>query len=172
MLKFIGVLCILAGAVGYGRDYNRNLRASYRRLILWKEYLLKMESEMVYLRKPLPELLLALSMSAEMPFSDFFKAVYEKLIRYECDSPAAIWRETAADRTKEFGWSKEEELLFWDCGRVLEQGEDGMLTKEAELLGTQIEYHIKTAQKELKDRLKVSMYLCTTAGIFLILLLI
>lgn len=54
MMKFVGGLCILIGMIGYGKDYNRNIRVSYRRLILWKEYLLKMESEMVHLRKPLP----------------------------------------------------------------------------------------------------------------------
>lgn len=172
MMKFVGVLCILIGTIGYGRDYNRNIRASYRRLILWKEYLLKMESEMVHLRKPLPEILLALSVSAERPFGVFFEAVYEKLIRYECASPHVIWRETAADMTKEFGWNKEEEILFHDCGSVLEQGEEGMLVKETEVLVSQIEFYIERAQRGLKDKLKVSMYLCTTAGIFLILLLI
>lgn len=172
MMKFIGILCILIGAIGYGRDYNRNIRTSYRRLILWKEYLLKIESEMIHLRKPLPELLRALSMSAEYPFGAFFEKVYARLIQYECDSPAVIWRETAVGMAKEFGWNQEEEILFLDCGRVLEQEEDGILTKEAELLGAQIEYHIEHAQKELKDKLKVSMYLCTTAGLFLVLLLI
>lgn len=172
MMKFIGGLCILIGMIGYGKDYNRNIRVSYRRLILWKEYLLKMESEMVHLRKPLPEILLALSVSAERPFGTFFEIVYEKLIRYECTSPHVIWRETAADMAKEFGWNHEEKILFLECGIVLEQGEEGMLVKETEVLVSQIEFHIERAQKELTDKLKVSMYLCTTAGIFLVLLLI
>lgn len=171
-MKLAGVVCILIGAVGYGRDYNLHIRGHYRRLILWKEYLLKMESEMLHLRKPLPDILFMLGKSAEKPFDAFFKAIYDKLILYECASPHAIWRETIREFRGEFGFDREEELLFLDCGRITEQREDGMLVKETELFAAQIEFHIERAQKELKDKLKVSMYLCTTAGIFLILLLI
>ena len=47
-----------------------------------------------------------------------------------------------------------------------------MFEKEAELLIERINILIQREQTEMRERIKVSMYLCATAGIFLVLILV
>ena len=48
----------------------------------------------------------------------------------------------------------------------------GIFEKEAELLIERINILIQREQTEMRERIKVSMYLCATAGIFLVLILV
>lgn len=59
-----------------------------------------------------------------------------------------------------------------ECGRLLEQGSGGLFEKEAEILIERINILIQREQTEMRERIKVSMYLCATAGIFLVLILV
>lgn len=169
-MKLLGVLLILLGALGIGRQNNVSIRAHYRQLVQWKECLLRLEQG-IQLKHPLLEVLYQMKQEEE-PFGSFFAALLAKLNTYEQSSPMDVWKQVVKERAESFPWTTEEMQLLYDCGRVIETGSRDMAAKEVTLIVGQIEYHIRKEQEELANRLKVNMYLCTTAGIFLILLLI
>lgn len=172
MLKILGMLFILAGTAGLGREYNRYVRQNYQRLVLWREYLIRISSEMLKMRRPLPEIIAGLAKHAKDPFFPFFTRIMEELQKYEWQSMHEIWKLSAEEYQKELGFKGEVMRLFIDCGKILEQENETILANEAELFISQIEFYIQKEQKELADKLKISMYLCMTAGIFLVVLLI
>ena len=169
-MKLVGVLLILFGAVGVGRQNNANIRAHYRQLIHWKECILRLEQG-ISLKHPLPELLRQMKQEAE-PFGSFFAQLVIEMEKYEYESPFDIWTMVTNERVKSFHFTIEEQQLFYNCGRILEMGSRDMAAKEVGLLAGQIDFYIKKEQEELANKLKVNMYLSASAGIFLILLLI
>lgn len=172
MVRLFGVILILAGAGGYGWDYSRRLRRHYQQLLLWKEYIWMIEHEMCCRRRPLPEILMILKERAEAPFEDFFRDMEQELQKCERSSPRRIWQELTVKHRKEFGWSPEEERIFADCGNLVGQTYRDTVPEAAAQLTEQIDFCIGREQKELAGKRKAGMYLCATAGIFLVLLLI
>ena len=98
--------------------------------------------------------------------------VHKELMQYENSSPKSCWKEAWKSWKKREIFTKEEGQLFLECGRLLEQGSGGIFEKEAELLIERINILIQREQTEMRERIKVSMYLCATAGIFLVLILV
>ena len=92
--------------------------------------------------------------------------------QYENSSPKSCWKEAWKVWENREIFTKEEGQLFLESGRLLEQGSGGMFEKEAELLIERINILIQREQTEMRERIKVSMYLCATAGIFLVLILV
>ena len=124
------------------------------------------------LKKPLPDIIAELGHHAPEVFQSFFMQVHKELMQYEnCSPKAAGRRHGSHGRTGKY-LQKRKDSCFLECGRLLEQGSGGMFEKEAELLIERINILIQREQTEMRERIKVSMYLCATAGIFLVLILV
>ncbi len=67
---------------------------------------------------------------------------------------------------------KRKDSCFWSAEGFWNREAEEYLKKEAELLIERINILIQREQTEMRDRIKVSMYLCATAGIFLVLILV
>lgn len=172
MVRLFGVILILSGAVGFGWDYSRRLRRHYEQLLLWKEYIWMIEHEMCYRRRPLPEIVSILRERAEPPFEAFFEEMEQELRKYERSSPRRIWQELTGKYRKEFGWNPEEERIFADCGNLVGQTYRDTVPEAAAQLMEQIDFCIDREQQGLAGKRRVGLYLCATAGVFLVLLLI
>ena len=154
MVRLIGAVLILFGTVGIGYDRMQQIKRHYKGLLDWRECMLKIQGDMQSLKKPLPDIIAELGHHAPETFQSFFMHLHKELMQYENSSP------------------KEEGQLFLECGRLLEQGSGGLFEKEAEILIERINILIQREQTEMRERIKVSMYLCATAGIFLVLILV
>lgn len=172
MVRLFGVILILGGAVGCGWDYSRRLRRHYELLLLWKEYIWTIEHEMCGGRRPLPDIVSILRERSEPPFEAFFSDMEQELQKCERSSPRRIWQELAVKYRREFGFSQEEERIFEDCGNLVGQNCRDTVPQAAAQLMEQIDFCIGREQRELAGKRKVGMYLCATAGVFLVLLLI
>lgn len=172
MVRLIGVVLILFGAVGIGYDRIREIKRHYEGLLDWRECMLKIQGDMQSLKKPLPDIIAELGRYAPEAFRPFYKNVYKELMQYENSSPKSCWKEAWKSWENRKIFMKEEGQLFLECGRLLEQGSGGLFEKEAEILIGRINLLIQREQEEMRERIKVSMYLCATAGIFLVLILV
>ena len=172
MVRLIGAVLILFGTVGIGYDRMRQIKRHYEGLLDWRECMLKIQGDMQSLKKPLPDIIAELGHHAPEVFQPFFMQVHKELMQYENSSPKSCWKEAWKVWENREIFTKEEGQLFLESGRLLEQGSGGMFEKEAELLIERINILIQGEQTEMRERIKVSMYLCATAGIFLVLILV
>lgn len=172
MVRLIGIVLILSGTVGIGYDRIYQMKRHFRFLLDWREYMSKIQGDIEKQRKPLLDIFTELRENAPGVFPAFSALVLKKLMQYENSSPYSCWCQAGGEWENRKMLKKEEGQLFLECGRLLEQGSDGLFEKEAEWLLERLNLLIQREQAELKNRIKVSMYLCATAGIFLVLILV
>lgn len=172
MVRLIGVVLILLGTVGIGYDRMQQIKRHYKGLLDWRECMLKIQGDMQSLKKPLLDIIAELGHHAPEGFQSFFMQVHKELMQYENSSPKSCWKEAWKSWENREIFTKDEGQLFLECGRLLEQGSGGLFEKEAEILIERINILIQREQTEMRERIKVSMYLCATAGIFLVLILV
>ena len=157
MVRLIGAVLILFGTVGIGYDRMRQIKRHYEGFLDWRECMLKIQGDMQSLKKPLPDIVAELGHHAPEVFQSFFMQVHKELMQYENCSPKSCWKEAWKSWENREIFTKEEVQLFFECGRLLEQGSGGMFEKEAELLIERINILIQREQTEMRERKKVSM---------------
>ncbi|MBR1390009.1 MAG: stage III sporulation protein AB [Lachnospiraceae bacterium] len=172
MLKTFGAVLILLATAGFICCMIRQLREHDRQLLLWKEYLWKLQNGMEGWNSLLTELFEELSHTAEAPFAEFFEEMAENLKKYERSDIDRLWCEIAKNYQKQFMWRRDEWEIFLDSGKLLSLHDKEMILKEGKLLSDRMSFFIQKAQKETREREKVSIYLSLSAGIMLILLLV
>ena len=77
MLKWIGVLMVLAGSSGLGLYYSVRLRSRERTLLLGQQYFQLLRGTISYGVQPLPEALLEVAQRSHSPWKEFFQTLTE-----------------------------------------------------------------------------------------------
>ncbi len=172
MLKVMGAVLILIGAIGAAGSINRRMRQHYKQLIRLKELLILTGNELKYLKAPLPLALKKISLRLEEPFKSTYRRISEELSSYEEASPYKVWQGILRDKRAEYLLSEEEFQIFLDAGTVIEQGNGYMQGEEVKLFTEQVNFRIVHAREELETKQRLCRYLCGAGGLFLILILV
>lgn len=172
MLKIVGAIFVIAGALGIGNSISRRFKQHYHQLIASKELLLLLGNEMRYLKMPLPQALKRIAGQCEAPFDNVLIQVADELLQYLEASPGKVWKRVLQQNRTSYLLSGEEFQILLEAGNILEQSNGYMQEEEVRLFTEQIQFKLVHAEEELKTKQRISRYLCGAGGLFLILILI
>lgn len=172
MVKILGAVLVMAGAIGFSMCMCRERR---ERLFLLREvrymYIL-MQSEILYSTLPVPYLFEELSDKLKKPLADLLKAVSRRMESSAGEMFSDIWRTEADLCFLKLPLKKEQKesiLRFSECmGMIDKEGQVKALQQRIE----ELDGWITGQEKETKEKNKVIMSLGIGAGFLLIIVLI
>lgn len=171
MLKLVGSIWIITISILYAWKVRRELKEHVEQLVGMKEMFLMLWGEISYTRTPLKEAFLQIASQNKEPFSSFLELAAEKMEENE-ECMGTFWHHLVEQEADKFLFHEEERALLQRAGENFGYLDGKMQLKNLELYMEQVEVLIQTAQKELKDKQKVSGVLSLMCGLFLIILLI
>lgn len=172
MFKLAGILCILAGCVGWGAGKigeEKNRIWHLKELI---RIIKRIQDEICYGKHTMPEICLTLSECCDMPYQAYFKQVYEQMGQERGICLDQIWEEQAAQWLKGIPLSEEEKSILKDLPRNLGVQEE---KRQAESIGQSVDYLVRRCRQaedgyDNKSRMILSVSILT--GVFLTILLL
>ncbi|MEY8234210.1 stage III sporulation protein AB [Lachnospiraceae bacterium 66-29] len=171
MLKLAGSILVITVSVLYGWQVRRELQEHVEQLVAMKEMFLMLWGEISYTRTPLKEAFLQIASQGKEPFSSFLLKAAEELEENE-SSMGCFWNRLVEQESNKFLFNEEERGLLQRAGENFGYLDGQMQLKNLELYMEQAEVLIRKAQKELKDKQKVSSVLSLMCGLFLVILLL
>ena len=171
MLKLAGSILVITVSVLYGWQVRRELQEHVEQLVAMKEMFLMLWGEISYTRTPLKEAFLQIAAQGKEPFSSFLLKAAEELEENE-SSMGCFWNRLVEQESNKFLFNEEERGLLQRAGENFGYLDGQMQLKNLELYMEQAEVLIRKAQKELKDKQKVSSVLSLMCGLFLVILLL
>ena len=171
MLKLAGSILVITVSVLYGWQVRRELQEHVEQLVAMKEMFLMLWGEISYTRTPLKEAFLQIASQGKEPFSSFLLKAAEELEENE-SSMGCFWNRLVEQWSNKFLFNEEERGLLQRAGENFGYLDGQMQLKNLELYMEQAEVLIRKAQKELKDKQKVSSVLSLMCGLFLVILLL
>ena len=171
MLKLAGSILVITVSVLYGWQVRRELQEHVEQLVAMKEMFLMLWGEISYTRTPLKEAFLQIASQGKEPFSSFLLKAAEELEENE-SSMGCFWNRLVEQESNKFLFKEEERGLLQRAGENFGYLDGQMQLKNLELYMEQAEVLIRKAQKELKDKQKVSSVLSLMCGLFLVILLL
>jgi len=171
MLKLAGSILVITVSVLYGWQVRRELQEHVEQLVAMKEMFLMLWGEISYTRTPLKEAFLQIASQGKEPFSSFLLKAAEELEENE-SSMGCFWNRLVEKESNKFLFNEEERGLLQRAGENFGYLDGQMQLKNLELYMEQAEVLIRKAQKELKDKQKVSSVLSLMCGLFLVILLL
>ena len=155
----------------YCWQVRRELQEHVEQLVAMKEMFLMLWGEISYTRTPLKEAFLQIASQGKEPFSSFLLKAAEELEENE-SSMGCFWNRLVEQESNKFLFNEEERGLLQRAGENFGYLDGQMQLKNLELYMEQAEVLIRKAQKELKDKQKVSSVLSLMCGLFLVILLL
>lgn len=171
MLKLAGSILVITVSVLYGWQVRRELQEHVEQLVAMKEMFLMLWGEISYTRTPLKEAFLQIASQGKEPFSSFLLKAAEELEENE-SSMGCFWNRLVEQESNKFLFNEEERGLLQRAGENFGYLDGQMQLKNLELYMEQAGVLIRKAQKELKDKQKVSSVLSLMCGLFLVILLL
>ena len=171
MLKLAGSILVNTVSVLYCWQVRRELQEHVEQLVAMKEMFLMLWGEISYTRTPLKEAFLQIASQGKEPFSSFLLKAAEELEENE-SSMGCFWNRLVEQESNKFLFNEEERGLLQRAGENFGYLDGQMQLKNLELYMEQAEVLIRKAQKELKDKQKVSSVLSLMCGLFLVILLL
>lgn len=172
MLKLAGILLLMTGCIGLGINKVAEEKRRIRELREIRRIVQRIQSEMVYGKRTLPEICLLLSQCMKEPYQRAFLEIFQCLEENDGSTFESIWKERM-NACMETMPLKEEEKEILRC--LPEQ--NGILdeTIQAADVGQSLDIlteHIRQAEAEYENKSKVIISISVMAGLFLVILLL
>ncbi len=165
MLKLVGSFCILAGCIGWGANRIGEEKSRIRHLQEWIRIIRRIQNEIAYGKRTLPEICLLLSESCPEPYRECFGAIYEQAGRQEGEGLEQIWQRQV--RLPE----EEKEILKClplDPGIQEEKFQAERIGQSMDLLTRKC----RQAEDAYENKARVTTCLSILAGVFMTILLL
>ena len=172
MLKLAGIVLLMMGCVGLGLHRVSDEKGRIRELREIRRIILRIQSEMIYGKRTLPEICLLLSQYMEEPYIQAFSEIFHKLEKNDGSIFDNVWKEKMEACMKGMPLKDEEKDVLIGL-----PGQLGILdeTTQAVNIGQSldmIEERIHRAEAEYENKSRVIMSISFMAGLFLIILLL
>lgn len=172
MLKFAGILLLMAGCAGLGIDKVSEEKRRINELREIRGIIIRMQNEMVYGKRTLPEICLLFGECAKEPYRSAFSAIFESFNENDGRALYMLWEEKMAQCMKDLPLKEEEKDILKNL-----PGHLGILdeTIQAVDVGQSLDIitrHITSAQEAYENKAKVIMSVSIMTGLFLIILLL
>lgn len=170
MLKWIGVLMVLAGSSGLGLYYSARLRSRERTLLLGQQYFQLLRGTISYGVQPLPEALLEVAQRSHSPWKEFFQTLTEGLEEHQ-GSFGEVWERAAVSRLSASLSEKDRESLC-RTGKNLGYLDKAMQLNYLDMLLEEMGSSYREMQKQGPEKRKLYTAWGILGGVFLIIFLI
>lgn len=172
MLKLAGILLLMAGCTGLGINKVAEEKQRIKELREIRSIIIRMQSEMVYGKRTLPEICLLFGDCAKEPYRSAFLTLYERMEENDGRVLQVLWEEQIEWCMKDLPLRREEKDILKEL-----PGQLGILEETIQAAGVGqsldiITEHIEKAQTEYENKAKVIMSISIMAGLFLIILLL
>ena len=172
MFKFAGILLLMAGCTGLGINKVAEEKGRIRELREIRSIIIRMQNEMVYGKRTLPEICLLLGEWAKEPYRSAFTVIFEKMEENDGRVLQVLWEEEMDQCMKDLPLKEEEKDILKNLPAQLGIPDE---TIQAAGIGQSLDMiteHIAKAQTEYESKAKVIMSISIMAGLFLIILLL
>ena len=172
MLKLAGTILLMMGCIGLGINKVADEKRRIRELREMRRIILRIQSEMVYGKRTLPEICLLLSQYMEEPYSQAFCDIFHKMEKNDGSVLNNIWKEYMEVCMKGMPLKEEEKAVLVRLPEHL-----GILDENTQAANIgqsldMIEERIHHAESEYENKSKVILSISIMAGLFLIIILL
>lgn len=172
MLKLAGVVLLMSGCVGMGISKVKEEKRRTKELRQIKRIIIRIQNEMVYGKRTLPEICFLLSGCMEQPYQEIFFKIYQKLGENRGEIFEKLWKEQMKTGLKELPLKTEEKDILCNLPEHLGIQDE---TMQAAGIGQSLDIvtdRIRQSETEYESKAKVIMSLSVTAGLFISILLL
>lgn len=172
MLKLAGCLCILSGCIGWGINRIREEKKRIRHLQELIRIIRRIQGEISYGKHTLPEICLILAEYCHAPFSDCFRAIYERVDREDDSCLEQIWIQEIEQCMQTVFLQEEEREILRSLPQNLGLQEEKY---QAESIGQSMDLlnrKCRQAEDAYENKSRMIFSLSILTGIFLVILLL
>lgn len=172
MLKLAGIALLMTGCIGLGISRVSDEQRRIRELREIHRIILRIQNEMAYGKRTLPEICLLLSQYAKEPYRQTFSEIFNKLEENDGSILNNIWKEKFEACMKGLPLKEEEKAVLIGLTEQL-----GIMDEEAQAVNIgqsldMIKERIHRTESEYENKSRVIMSISVMAGLFLIILLL
>lgn len=172
MLKLAGILLLMAGCSGLGLDRVAEEKKRIRQLREIRRMVLRIQNEMTYGKRTLPEICLLFGQCMEEPYRTAFFDIYMDLEKNGGSGFNRVWKERLEECMRNLPLRREEKDILCNMPEYLGTLDE---KQQAADIGQSLDFlssHITQAEKEYENKARVIMSVSVTAGIFIVILLL
>lgn len=172
MFKLGGILCILAGCIGWGGSRINEEKCRIRHLRELIRIIKRIQNEISYGKHTLPEICLILAECSDVSYQPYFQRIYEQVGRENGASLTQVWEQQIGQCLREAPLSEEEKEILKDIPRSM-----GLLEEkqQAESIGQSMDLLVRTctkAEENYENKSKMIFSVSLLTGIFLTILVL
>lgn len=172
MLKLAGIIILMFGCIGLGIDKVSEEKRRISQLREIRNIVVRIQNEMVYGKRTLPEICIILSRSTVEPYSSAFMQVFRRLEENDGTILENIWKEQLKNCMRDMPLEEEEKNILINLPEHMGIM-DGAI--QAADIGQSLDIltrHIAKTETEYENKAKVIMSISVMAGLFLVIWLI
>lgn len=172
MLKLAGIILLMIGCVGLGVNKVSEEKRRINELRAIRRVIFRIQSEMTYGKRTLPEICLILSKCTEETYKQAFLEIFNKFKENDGSILENIWKEKLENCMKELPLEEEEKAVLIRLPEHLGILDETIQAKNIGQSLDMIEERIKSAEREYEGKSRVIMSISVMAGLFLVILLL
>lgn len=172
MLKLAGIIMLMLGCTGLGVNKVTEEQRRIRELREIRRIVLRIQNEMVYSKRTLPEICLMLGQSAAEPYCGAFITIFRKLEENDGSILENIWKECFIRYMAELPLEEEEKNILINLTEHMGIMDETMQAADIGQSLDMITEHIAVAESEYKNKSRVIMSVSIMAGLFLVIWLL
>lgn len=172
MLKLAGIIILMLGCIGLGIDKVSEEKRRISQLREIRNMIVRIQNEMVYGKRTLPEICIILSRSAMEPYSSAFLQVFRRLEENDGTILENIWKEQLKNCMEDMPLKDEEKNILINLPEHMGIMESAMQAADIGQSLDMLTDHIAKTETEYENKAKVIMSVSVMAGLFLVIWLI
>lgn len=172
MFKLAGIILLMTGCVGLGIDKVKDEKRRIVELRQIKRIILRIQNEMVYGKRTLPEICFLLGQCMEEPYQDIFRTLYQRQKENSGYVLEKLWKEQMEEGMKELPLRGEEKDILRRLPEHLGIQDEAMQAADIGQSMDILEERIKQAEAEYGNKARVIMSVSVMAGLFISILLL
>lgn len=172
MLKLAGIIILMLGCVGLGIDKVSEEKRRISQLREIRNMVVRIQNEMVYGKRTLPEICIILSRSAIEPYSSAFLEVFKRLEENDGTILENIWKEQLKNCMKDMPLEEEEKNILISLPEHMGIMDGAIQAADIGQSLDMLTGHIAKTETEYENKAKVIMSVSVMAGLFLVIWLL
>ncbi len=172
MLRMVGILLLMTGCIGLGYHTVSEEKQRIRELREIRHMMLRIQSEMTYGKRTLPEICNLLAENGEEPYRTIFRRIFQKAEENDGATLERIWMEEMENGLRNLPLKREEKTILKNlsgCNGIADENMQAAgVGQSLDVLTRQID----RAETEYENKSRVIMSISVTAGLFLSILLL
>lgn len=172
MLKLAGIIMLMSGCIGLGINKVSEEKQRIRELREIRNIVVRIQNEMIYGKRTLPEICLILSSSSIEPYGIAFLQIFQRLEENDGTVFENIWKEQIKNCMKDMPLREEEKNILINLPEHMGIMDESMQAADIGQSLDMLTGRIVRAETEYENKAKVIMSVSVMAGLFLIIWLL